>query len=116
MQYLRLLKRKKEKKLKRRKLTKNAETKLGDSFKNKKNKTMIDIDRKECNSIKSIALKVNMNINVTSRFIIGKMLMLAEMSLKYFVYDMTDAFWFPAEEVKLIYDKYYIIECYFTLI
>ena len=28
---------------------------------------------------------------------------------------MTDAFWFPAEEVKLIYDKYHIIECYVYL-
>ena len=37
------------------------EIKLEDAFKNKKIKTIIDFDRKECNSIKPIALKVNMN-------------------------------------------------------
>ena len=64
----------KERKSKKRKLTKNVETKLEDTFKNKKNKTMIDFDKKESISIKSIALKGNLNSNVTSRFINGKML------------------------------------------
>ena len=57
-----------ERKSKKRKLTKNGEIKLEDAFKNKKIKTMIDFDRKQCNSIKSIALKTNRNINVTLRF------------------------------------------------
>ena len=39
------LEKKKERKPKRRKLTKNVETKLEDSFKNKKIKTMINFDR-----------------------------------------------------------------------
>ena len=37
---------------------------------------MIDFDRKECSNIKSIAPKANSNINISSRFINGKMLML----------------------------------------
>ena len=41
------------------------------------NKTMIDFDRKEYNSIKSISLKANTNINVTSKFINGEVLMFA---------------------------------------
>ena len=57
-----------ERKSKKRKLTKNGEIKLEDAFKNKKIKTMIDFDRKQCNSIKYIALKTNRNINVTLRF------------------------------------------------
>ena len=91
------------------------ETKLEDAFKNKKFKTMIDFDRKEFNSIKSIALKVNMNINVTSRFINGKMLMFAKIWLKCFVYDMIDVLCSLTEEVKMIYDKYDIIKCYIYL-
>ena len=76
---------------------------------------MIDFGRKECNSIKPIALKVNVNINVTSRFINGKMLMFTKISLKCFVYDMIDVLCFPTEEVKMIYDKYNIIKCYINL-
>ena len=109
---LRLLK---ERKSKKKKLTKNVETKLEDAFKNKKIKTMTDFDRRECNSIKSIALKANTNINVTSRFINRKMLMFAKVSLKSFVYDMIDVFCFPNGEVKMIYDKYDIIKCYMYL-
>ena len=41
------------------------------------NKTMIDFDRKEYNSIKSISLKANTNVNVTSKFINGEVLMFA---------------------------------------
>ena len=59
---------KKERKFKEKKLTKNAETKLENNFKNKKIKTIIDFDRKECNSIKPIALKANTNIKIISRF------------------------------------------------
>ena len=76
---------------------------------------MIDFDRKECNNIKSIALKANPNINVTLRFINGKMLMFSKIFLKSFVYDMIDVFCFPAEEVKMIYNKYNIIKCYMCL-
>ena len=54
-------------KYKKRKVTKNFKTKLADAFKNKNTKTMIDFDRKECNSITPIALKANRDINVTSR-------------------------------------------------
>ena len=60
----------------------------------KKIKTMIDFNRKEYNSIKSISLKVNTNINVTSKFINGKVLMFANILPKSFAYDMTDAFCF----------------------
>ena len=33
------------------------------------------------------------------------MLMFAKISLKSFVYEMTDVFCFPTEEVKMIYDN-----------
>ena len=76
---------------------------------------MINFDRKECNSIKSIAVQVKTNINVKSRFINAKMLMFAKISLKSFVYDMIDVFFFPTEGVKLIYDQYKITKCQWYL-
>ena len=59
---------------------KDVELKLFDVIKNKKIKTMIDFDKNECNSIKSIAIKGNTTIEVTSRFIKGKMLMFSKVS------------------------------------
>ena len=60
---------------------KDVEIKLSDVIKNKKIKTMIDFDKNECNSIKSIAIKGNTTIEVTSRFIKGKMLMFSKISI-----------------------------------
>ena len=50
---------KNERKSKKRKLTRDVETKLEDAFKNKKRKTMIDFNKNECKSIKSISVKGN---------------------------------------------------------
>ena len=44
---------------KKRKLTKGVKTKLDDSFKKEKIKSMIDFDQNECNSIKSIVVIEN---------------------------------------------------------
>ena len=71
------------------------------SLKIKKIKTMIDFDHNECNSIKSIIVKGDTNIDVSSRFIKGKMLMFAKLSLKSFVYDMIDVFRFPDNSTNL---------------
>ena len=60
---------KKKEKIKKRKLTKDLETKLDDAFKNKKIKTKTDFDQNECNSVKSIVIKGNTTIDLTSRFI-----------------------------------------------
>ena len=75
---------------------------------------MIDFEKNECNSIKSIIVKGDTNIEVSSCFIKGKMLMFAKLSLKSFVYDMIDVFCFPNEEIRRIYD-YYQIEKLFSL-
>ena len=56
---------------------------------------MIEFDKNECNSIKSIVIKGNTTIDVSSQFIKGKMLMFAKLSLKSFIYDMIDVFCFP---------------------
>ena len=59
-----LKKKTKRKNLKKRKLTKDVETKLDNPFRNKKMKTMIDFDQNACNSIKSIVVKGNTTIDL----------------------------------------------------
>ena len=73
---------------------------------------MIDFEKNECNSIKSIIVKGDTSTEVSSHFIKGKMLMFAKLSLKSFVYDMIDVFCFPNEEIQKIYDYYQIEKCF----
>ena len=101
----------KEKKSKKRKI-KDADLQIDEAVKNKKIKTMIEFDKNECNSIKSIVIKGNTTIDVSSRFIKGKMLMFVKLSLKSFVYDMIDVFCFPDETIREIYNRYQIQKCF----
>ena len=103
--YLKRL-RKKTDGLKKRVRPADVETKLEEVFKNKTNITMTDFHQKNCNGIKSVALKTESNVNVTSRFIRGKMLMFAKVSLNSFIYDMIDVFCFPNVTVQEIYARY----------
>ena len=93
---------KQKRKNQKKKKIKNENPQIDDVLKNKKIKTMIDFDKNECNSIKSIIVKGDTNIDVTSHFIKGKMLMFAKLSLKSFVYEMIDVFCFPNDEIKQI--------------
>ena len=96
---------KKERRSKKRKITACVETKLKKAFKNKK--WLVDIEKKHCNSIKSIALKSDSSIDLTSRFISGKMLMFPTGSLRSSIY--------PNEAVKEVYARYDIKKCYLHL-
>ena len=66
-------------------------------------------------NVKSIAIKGHATIDVASRFIKGKMLMFAKVSIKSYMYDLIDVFCFPTEKVKRIYDLYSIIKCHLYL-
>ena len=59
-------------------------------IKNKEIKTMIDFDKRESNSIKSIVVNSSTKVDVSIRFCKGKMLMFAKICLKSFVYDIID--------------------------
>ena len=78
----------------------------------RKVKTIINFENNECNSIKSLIVKGHTTIDVSSRFIKGKMLMFAKLSIKSFVYNMIDVFCFPNEEIQRIYDHYEIEKCF----
>ena len=103
---------KKRKKSKKRKVKDDFDDRKESLFANKKIKTMIDFKNDESSSIKSLIVKGKTNIEVSSRFIKGKMLMFAKLSLKSFVYDMIDVFCFPNDEIQKIYDYYRIEKCF----
>ena len=75
---------------------------------------MIDFDN-DCNSVKSIIVSGNTTVDVSTRFIKGKMLMFAKVSLKSFVYDIIDIFSFSDEEVRAVYNQYDIEKCFLYL-
>ena len=101
-----------EKKRKRRIKKDDLDLRVEKLLHDRRVKTMIDFEYNASNSIKSLAIKKNTNVKVTSRFIKGKMLMFAKLSIKSFVYDMIDVFCFPNEDIQAIYDLYQIEKCF----
>ena len=108
---LELLK-KKEKRMKKRKVKDDFKDRKTSFLEDRRIKTMIDFEENNCASIKSLVIKGSTNAKVSSRFIKGKMLMFAKLSIKSFVYDVIDVFCFPNETIKEIYRKYQIQKCF----
>ena len=63
-------------------------------------------------SIKSFAVKEKQEVQVTTRFLTGKMLMFAKLSLMSFTYELLETFCFQDEKVKENYEKYLIEKVY----
>ena len=78
----------------------------------RKAKSMIEFDA--VTSIISIAIQKNPNMKVTTRFMKGKMLMLAKTLLISFVYNMIDVLCFLENhpKVEAIYEKHKIQKCF----
>ena len=70
----------------------------------RKTKTIIDFNDRESASIKSFAEKKKKRngIEVTTRFMLGKLLMFAKLSLKTFIYSLVETLYFPNSIVKEI--------------
>ena len=83
-----------------------------DAFTNQKIKNLIDFDEQYSCSIRSIAIEKANKVNLTARFLNGRMLMFTKVSIKSFVYDLIDIFMFPNQEIKEIYKKYQVEKCY----
>ena len=73
---------------------------------------IVDFCDEEAASIKSFATKEKEKIQVTTKFLSGKMLMFAKLSLMSFIYEMLERFCFPNEKAKEIYNKYLIEKVY----
>ena len=63
-------------------------------------KSIIDFDLEQANSIKSLAVQTKPTVDVTTRFIKGKMLMFAKTSIQSFNYDIIDVFMFPDNVIQ----------------
>ena len=85
----------------------------------RKNKMIIEFNDYASSCVKSIAAKSSTNIKCTTRYMSGKLLMFAELSLKSFIYSLVELLAFPEENpiVSEIFDKYEIerIFCYHLL-
>ena len=103
---------KKEKKSKKRRVKDDFDDRKTSLFADRKIKTMIDFEESTSCSIKALIVKASTNVKVTSRFIKGKMLMFAKLSIRSFVYDMIDVFCFPTKKLKEIYTRYLIRKCF----
>ena len=108
---LELLK-KKEKRMKKRKVKDDFQDRKISFLEDRRIKTMIHFEENNCSSIKSLVVKGSTNVKVSSRFIKGKMLMFAKLSIKSFVYDMVYVFCFPNETVREIYHQHQIQKCF----
>ena len=82
----------------------------------RKNRMVIEFNDYKSSSVKSISVKANTNIKCPTRFMSGKLLMFAKLSLKSFIYSLVELLTFPEENPILskIYEKYDIerIFCY----
>ena len=79
---------------------------------NQKVKSLIDFDEEYTCSIKSVAIEKSSKINLTTRFLNGKMLMFSKVSIKSFAYDLIDVFMFLNQEIQEIYWQYQVNKCY----
>ena len=77
---------------------------------------LLEFNDSQSSSIKQIAVKTNTSIKCTTRFMSGKLLMFAKLSLKSFIYSLAELLAFPEENetVQKIYRKYELerIFCY----
>ena len=97
----------------------SLEDQISESFDMRKNKMLLEFNDAQSSSIKQIAVKTNTSIKCTTRFMSGKLLMFAKLSLKSFIYSTAELLAFPEENetVERIYRKYKIerIYCYHIL-
>ena len=69
---------------------------------------IIEFNDHEAAFIKFITVKKRSSIKLTTRFMSGKLIMFAKLSLKSFIYDIIETFCFPDDNVRGIFKKYRI--------
>ena len=87
---------------------KNVDENILECLDPRKPKMLVEFNNRESASIKSFAVKKRNEIKVTTRFMSGRLLMFAKLSLKSFIYDLLEIFCFPTKVVSEIYRKYSI--------
>ena len=92
----------------RKKKFQDTDDKITDCLDPKKTEMVVEFNDREFASIKSFAVKKRSEVKVTTRFMSGKLLMFVKLSLKSFIYEVTEIFCFPEENTQEIYKKYFI--------
>ena len=87
----------------KKKKIRDTDEKIAESLDPRKTKMVLEFNDHEAASINSCAVKKCSNIKVTTCFMSGKLLMLAKLSLKSFIYDVIETFCFPEENVRGIF-------------
>ena len=90
----------------------NIDDKIDHVAKSKITKIILDFCVDESVSIKSFAVKGKKQVRTTTRFLSGKVLMFAKLSLMSFICDILETFCFSDKKVKKIYEKYQIENVY----
>ena len=67
---------------------------------------VIEFNNRESASVKSFAVKKRNEIKVTTRFMLGKLLMFAKRYLESFIYDLVETFCFLQKEIVDLNKKY----------
>ena len=80
--------------------------KIVDSLNLRKIKMVVEFNNRESASIKSFAVKNRNEIKLTTRFMLGKLLMFAKRYLKSFIYDLLETFCFPQKKIVALNKKY----------
>ena len=102
----------KQKKNKRKLTLNDYDDRKNEALRNQKIKSLIDFDEEYSSSIKSVAIEKSTKVNLTTRFLNGRMLMFSKVSIKSFVDDLIDFLMFQNQDVQKIYQKYKINKCY----
>ena len=76
-----------------------------EAYRDNKIKILIDFDEEYISSVKSLAIKKEIKVNLTTKLLNGKMFMFSKTSIQSFVYDLIDVFMFPDDPVKEMYEK-----------
>ena len=75
-------------------------------------KMVVEFKNRESASIKSFPVKNRNEIKLTTRFMLGKLLMFPKQYLQNFIYDLLETFCFPLKKI-IDLNKKYLIEVYF---
>ena len=86
--------------------------KIEDVSKLETTKRISEFCPEESVSFKSFATKEKQEVHLTTRFLFGKMLMFAKLSLVSFIYELLETFCFPGKKVKKSYEMYSIENVY----
>ena len=84
----------------------DIDAKIDEAVNSNQKKMIFQFNYQESALIKSFTVKQSNQVKLTTRFLSGKMLMFAKLSLRSFIYEMLETFSFPDKKVQEIFQKY----------